>query len=102
MDPSPWTYTFYDFVGNLGVFLGLVAYFLLQADRVRAHSPLFLVMNIASSGLILYSLAYDFNLSSILGELFWIAISVYGCLRAGRIYFSDLLREARPTEEADD
>ena len=76
----------YDFVGTLGVILILVAYFLLQTERLSGHSVSYSVVNLLGSLMITVSLVYDFNLSSFIIEMAWIAISIYGIVRARRVH----------------
>lgn len=71
-------YYWYDFIGNVGVFMILIAYFLLQLNRVNHHSLLFSIMNFCGAFMILVSLSFDFNLSAFIIEFFWLLISVYG------------------------
>lgn len=77
-------FAWYDFVGTLGVTLILVAYFLLQTERLSGQSVGYSVVNLVGSLLITVSLVYDFNLSSFVIEVAWIAISLYGIVRARR------------------
>ena len=77
-------FAWYDFVGTLGVILILVAYFLLQTERLSGQSVGYSVVNLVGSLLITVSLIYDFNLSSFIIEMAWIAISLYGIMRARR------------------
>ncbi len=77
-------FAWYDFVGTLGVILILVAYFLLQTERLSGQSVGYSVVNLVGSLLITVSLIYDFNLSSFIIEMAWIAISLYGIVRARR------------------
>ena len=77
-------FAWYDFVGTLGVILILVAYFLLQTERLSGQSVGYSVVNLVGSLLITVSLVYDFNLSSFIIEMAWIAISLYGIVRARR------------------
>jgi len=67
-----------DAVGLLGVLLILLAYFLLQAGRMRGHSLVYQLMNAFGALLVLVSLFYAFNLSAFLMELAWLAVSIYG------------------------
>jgi hypothetical protein len=81
------SYTFSDFVGNAGVALIIGAYLLLQMGRVQSVDFSYSLMNLVGSLLIVYSLLWNFNLSSFFIEIFWILISLYGlyrCLRARR------------------
>lgn len=72
----------YDVVGTVGVVLILAAYFLLQTERWSGQSLSYSLVNLIGSLMITVSLIYDFNLSSFIIEVAWIAISIYGILRA--------------------
>jgi hypothetical protein len=74
----------YDVVGTGGVAMILVAYFLLQTERWSGQSVGYSVVNLVGSLMITVSLMYDFNLSSFIIEMAWIAISIYGIARARR------------------
>lgn len=74
-------YEWHDFVGNLGVVLVLGTYFLIQAGRMDIRRPLYSISNAAGAVLIIVSLMYDFNLSSFVIEIAWLAISLYGLVR---------------------
>ena len=71
----------YDWFGLLGVSLILLAYYLLQAGRIRGDALLHQVLNAAGALLLLVSLLYAFNLSAFLMELAWFALSIYGMVR---------------------
>ncbi|MDD3516926.1 MAG: permease [Chromatiales bacterium] len=73
-----------DFIGNIGVAMVIAAYFLLQLGRWRAHDLSYLVCNLTGAALVLFSLAYAFNLSAAIIQLFWIGISLFGIARALR------------------
>lgn len=70
-----------DALGLLGVVLILLAYFLLQAGRMRGQALSYQLMNAAGALLVLVSLLYAFNLSAFLMELAWLAVSIYGIAR---------------------
>lgn len=72
----------YDVVGTGGVMLIVAAYFLLQVGRVEARSPLYSWLNLIGASMILVSLFFTFNFSSFVIEIFWIAISLVGLVRA--------------------
>lgn len=74
-----------DIVGIFGAALIITAYFLLQTGRVRPESVWFSVANALGATGIIFSLVYDFNLSAMIIELFWLAISVFGLVRALRL-----------------
>ena len=75
------TIEWYDIVGTSGVVIILVAYFLLQTERMKSVDLLYSVLNLIGAAFITISLLYDFNLSAFIIELFWIALSFYGILR---------------------
>lgn len=74
----------HDIIGAAGVAMIIVMYLLLQSGRATADKPSFSVWNAVGSILILISLSYEFNLSAALVEGFWLAISLYGFVRAVR------------------
>lgn len=53
----------------------LLAYYLLQQQKVQAHSPKYLWMNFLGGLAVLVSLCFHWNLPAFLMELAWIAIS---------------------------
>lgn len=71
----------YDIISIVGVAIILVAYFLLQWERLDARSYSFSLLNIIGSLMILYSLLYDWNLSAVIIEISWVLISVVGLLK---------------------
>jgi hypothetical protein len=81
-------YQLHDFVGNVGVFLVLLSYFLLQLERIDSSGIRYSLMNAVGAILICVSLFYNFNLSSLIIEVCWLAISGYGmyrCLAKSRV-----------------
>ena len=72
----------YDLVGTTGVVLVLVAYLLLQTEKLASNSLSYSVVNLLGALLITVSLLYDFNFSAFIIEIFWIGISIYGIVRA--------------------
>jgi len=75
------SYAWHDLVGNLGVLLVLGTYLCVQMGRMDLRTPTYSLANAAGAILILVSLFYDFNLSSFVIEIAWLAISLYGLLR---------------------
>ena len=75
------SFTFFDLLGTLGVALILLAYFLLQIEKLKSGDLIFSVINAAGSGLILVSLYFDFNFPSFLVEGFWLIISTIGIVK---------------------
>jgi hypothetical protein len=70
-------YHWYDLIGNIGVFMILIAYFMLQLNRISNRSLTYSLMNLGGAFLILVSLYFDFNLSAFIIEFFWLLISLY-------------------------
>jgi predicted membrane-bound spermidine synthase len=75
-------YHWYDFVGNIGVFLILLAYLLLQIGVLKGGSVNFSFLNLIGATLILVSLYFEFNLSAFLIEFFWLIISIIGIIKS--------------------
>jgi len=71
-------YTWYDFVGNVGVFLLLAAYLLLQLNKLSSNQISYSVLNGLGAILIIVSLIFEFNLSAFAIEFFWLLISLVG------------------------
>jgi hypothetical protein len=75
-------YHWYDFVGNLGVALILLAYFLLQINRLKSETLLYGLLNAFGAFFILISLYFDFNLSAFIIESFWLLFSFIGIVKS--------------------
>jgi hypothetical protein len=67
-----------DFAGFVGVLLIVIAYLLLQLDKLPSSSLSFSLLNAAGSLLIMFSLVFKFNVSAFLIEVFWFLISLMG------------------------
>jgi hypothetical protein len=65
-------------VGLVGVGFILVAYFANQQRWLRSEDWRFPAANLLGSLLIMVSLYAEWNLPSVVIEVFWIAISLYG------------------------
>ena len=74
----------YDWAGLLGVAMTLVAFYLLQAGRLRGDGLGYQLMNAFGAFAVLLSLLYAFNLSACVLEGLWLAISIYGIVRGRR------------------
>ena len=74
-------YELHDLIGNVGVALILGSYLLVQLRRLDATGAPYLLANGLGAGLILVSLARDFNLSAFVIEVVWLLISLYGLAR---------------------
>ena len=77
-------YQFHDFIGNLGVAMILVTYFLVQVRKLDATGITYITLNFLGAALILYSLFFDFNLSAFIIEIAWALISLIGFHRYWR------------------
>jgi hypothetical protein len=73
-----------DAIGLLGVALILLAYFLLQAGRLRGNALPYQLLNALGAVLVMVSLLYAFNLSAFMMELAWLLVSIYGIARGRR------------------
>lgn len=67
--------------GVLGVLLILAAYAGAQLGRLDPRRAPALLLNLAGAGLILWSLAYRFNLAAFLMEAAWAAVALFGLAR---------------------
>ena len=72
------TYSIYDLLGNIGVFLIILTYFLLQIRKLTSESLPYSTLNALGASLIIVSLLFDFNLSAFIVEAFWVIISLIG------------------------
>ncbi|MBM3468225.1 MAG: hypothetical protein FJX71_02185 [Alphaproteobacteria bacterium] len=71
----------HDIIGIIGAISILVTYFLLQAQKMSATGLAYSVINLVGTFLILFSLLNTWNLTSVIIEIAWGAISVYGIMR---------------------
>ena len=69
---------FANIVGNIGVVCFLLAYYLLQRQRVASTGLPYLGLNLAGSLLVLLSLIAYWNFPVFLLEAAWAMISMYG------------------------
>jgi len=67
-----------DFIGLSGVALLIVTYALLQLDRIDPKGFWYSFNNLIVALLVTVSLIYTPNLASIVIEVFWFIISLYG------------------------
>jgi len=75
----------YDWAGLVGVALTLLAFYLLQARRLRGDGLSYQLMNAFGAFAVLLSLLYAFNLSAFVLEGLWLGISIYGIARGRRM-----------------
>jgi len=74
----------FDIAGFVGVLVIVVAYLLLQMDKLPSSKPSYSLLNATGSLLIMISLFFVFNLSAFLIEAFWFLISLYGLTKSLR------------------
>jgi hypothetical protein len=67
-----------DKVGICGVSFILIAYFMLSMGKWTANQLIYQLFNFSGAWLILFSLYFHWNLSSVLIEIAWIMISLVG------------------------
>lgn len=71
-----------DTVGIIGVILTLLAYYLLNMNKVISTSFIYVYLNLFGSIMLLFSLMFHWNLPSVVIEVAWISISLIGLYRA--------------------
>ena len=74
-----------DFLGNAGVVMLVVTYLMLQLNKIRSDGLAYSLLNAIGASMIVISLLYDFNLSALLMEVFWVLISIVGIYRYFRL-----------------
>ena len=74
--------SWFDVVGFIGVLLIVVAYLLLQLDKLPSSSPKYSLLNAGGALLIIVSLIFAFNVSAFIMEVFWFLISLVGLWRS--------------------
>jgi hypothetical protein len=74
-------YGWFDLIGNIGVLLMVVAYLLLQLQKISSSAVSYLALNVIGAVMVIISLTVRFNLSAFLMEGFWLLISLYGLAR---------------------
>ena len=72
----------FDLAGFIGVLLIVIAYLLLQLDKLPSASPRYSLLNAGGALLIIVSLIFAFNLSAFIVEVFWFLISLLGVWRS--------------------
>ncbi len=84
-----------DIIGYGGVALVVGTYFLSQVGRMDATRILYPALNAVGAVMILTSLYFRPNPPSVVIEIFWLAISIVGIIRA-QMKKSDFKSRARP------
>ncbi|HEY8186173.1 MAG TPA: hypothetical protein VIF64_08895 [Pyrinomonadaceae bacterium] len=75
-------YSWFDVIGNVGVLLMVIAYLLLQLEKMSSSGISYLLLNTVGAVFVIISLLFRFNLSAFLMEAFWLLISLYGLTRS--------------------
>jgi hypothetical protein len=75
-----------DTIGTIGVAITLLAYFLLNINRLTPEGKLYPLLNLFGSAGILYSLFYNWNTPAVMMEVAWMLISFYGTVKAFRFF----------------
>jgi multidrug transporter EmrE-like cation transporter len=72
----------YNITGIIGIGLIVLAFFLIQTGKITSTNMAYPMLNFVGAALHLVSLYRFYNLPSVIIEIFWIAISVYGIFKA--------------------
>jgi hypothetical protein len=70
-----------DAVGIVGVGLVIISYFLIQLEKIKINSSFYVYSNFFGSIMLLFSLLYHWNLASVVIEILWLVISIYGIIK---------------------
>jgi multidrug transporter EmrE-like cation transporter len=79
------SYGVLDFVGNIGVVILVITFLMLQLNKIPSDGLAYSLLNAIGASLIVVSLLFDFNLSALLMEVFWVLISFVGIYRYFRL-----------------
>ena len=79
------SYGLLDFVGNIGVVVLMIAYLMLQLNKLSSSGLAYSLLNAIGATLIVVSLLVNFNLSAFIMEVFWVLISLLGIYRYFRL-----------------
>ena len=74
-----------DFVGNVGVVMLIITYLMLQLNKLSSDGLAYSILNACGAGLVVVSLLFNFNLSALIVEVFWVLISFVGIFRYFRL-----------------
>ncbi|HJP93238.1 MAG TPA: hypothetical protein VJ875_14870 [Pyrinomonadaceae bacterium] len=74
-----------DLIGNVGVVVLMITYLMLQLNKLSSDGLAYSLLNAIGASLIIVSLLFDFNLSALLMEVFWVLISLIGIYRYFRL-----------------
>ena len=76
------SFQWFDLAGFVGVVLIILAYLLLQLEKLPSTSPKYSLLNAVGALLIMVSLLFAFNLPAFIVEAFWFLISLVGISKA--------------------
>jgi multidrug transporter EmrE-like cation transporter len=79
------SYGLLDLVGNIGVVILVITFLMLQLNKIASDGLAYSLLNAVGASLIVVSLLFDFNLSALLMEVFWVLISFVGIYRYFRL-----------------
>ena len=79
------SYGLVDLVGNIGVIVLMIAYLMLQLNKLSSSGLAYSLLNAIGASLIVVSLLVNFNLSAFIMEVFWVLISLLGIYRYFRL-----------------
>ena len=79
------SYGVLDLVGNVGVVILVATFLMLQLNKLPSDGLAYSLLNAIGASLIVVSLLFDFNLSALLMEVFWVLISFVGIYRYFRL-----------------
>ncbi len=68
-------------IGTIGTLLIVLAYSLLQLEKIESSSLAYSLVNLIGSLFLIYSLLYNWNFPSVLIEIFWLLISTLGLIK---------------------
>jgi len=74
----------YNLIGLAGVFFVLLAYFLLQTNKVTSKDWSFSIYNLLGSAGIVISLIKHWNLSAFIVEVFWTIITMHAIYKLAK------------------
>jgi hypothetical protein len=74
----------YDMAGFAGAAIGIAAYFANQQRWLRSDDWRFPFANLVGASLIFVSLCFEWNFPSVVIEVFWALISLWGIVKALR------------------
>lgn len=73
-----------DVLGVFGAICVVLAYVLLQTEKISARTYTYNLINLSGAVLLLISLFINFNLGSFVIEIVWVSVSVYGLYQTYR------------------